>query len=54
MSISIRYGKNVIITKCLSQLGMGKRKNQKMPIKIRYEKNAKSAKCIAQLGMENM
>ena len=38
MHISIRYGKNVKIEKCLSQLGMEKRKNRKMPISIRYGK----------------
>ena len=52
MSISIRYGKNVKIAKCLSQLGMEKRINRKMPILIRYGKNAKIAKCLSQLGME--
>ena len=52
MSISIRYEKNVKITKCLSQLGMEKRKNRKMSISIRYGKNAKIAKCLSQLGME--
>ena len=34
---SIRYGKNVKITKCLSQLGM---------------ENAKIAKCQSEIGME--
>ena len=35
--ISIRYGKNIKITKCLSQLGMD---------------NVKIVKCLSQLGME--
>ena len=34
MPISIRYGKNVKIAKCQSQLGMEKRKNRKIPISI--------------------
>ena len=53
MPISIRSGKNVKITKCLSQLGMEKNKNCKMSISIRYGKNvknAKIAKCLSQLG----
>ena len=52
MPISIRYGKNVKIAKCLSPLGMEKMKNRKMPISIRYGKNAKIEKCISQLGVE--
>ena len=52
MPISIRYGKKVKITKCLSQLGMEKRKNRKMPISNRYEKTVKTAKCLSQLGMK--
>ena len=51
MPISIRYEKNVKIAKCVSQLGMEKRKNCKMPISIRYGKNVKIAKCQSQLGM---
>ena len=38
MPISIRYGKNVKIAKCLYQLGM--------------EKNVTIAKCLSQLGIE--
>ena len=44
MSISIRYGKNIKIAKCLSQLGMKKHINRKMHILIRYGKNAKKCK----------
>ena len=51
MPISIRYGKHVKITKCLSQLGMEKCKNRKMPISISY---GKISKCLSQLGMENV
>ena len=50
MPVSIRYGKNVKKSKCLSQLGMEKRKNHKMSISIRYGKNVKIAKCLYQLG----
>ena len=49
MSISIRYGKFLKVAKCLSQLGMEKRKNRKMPISIMYEK---IAICLSQLGLE--
>ena len=49
MFISIRYEKNVKITKCLSQLGM---ENSQISISIRYGKNAKIAKFLSQLGME--
>ena len=49
MPVSIRYGKNVKKSKCLSKLGMENRKNCKMPISFRYGKNAK---CLSQLGME--
>ena len=52
MHISISYGKNVKIAKCLSQLGKEKRKICKMPISIRFGKNTKIAKCLSQLGME--
>ena len=38
MPISIRYGKNVKIAKCLYQLGM--------------ENNVTIAKCLSQLGIE--
>ena len=44
--------KNARIGKCLSQLGMEKHKNRKMPVSIRYGKNVKIAKCLSQLGME--
>ena len=52
MPISIRYAKNIKITKDLSKLGMGKRKNHKMPISIRYGKNKNIAKFLSELGME--
>ena len=42
------------IAKCLSQLGMEKHKNRKMPVSIRYGKNVKIAKCLSQLGMEKI
>ena len=69
MPISIRYGKNVKITKCLSQLGMEKtqksqnaylnqvwkkRKNRKMLFSSTYGKNKKVTKCLSELGMKKM
>ena len=55
MPISIRYGKNgKIIAKCLSLLGMEKKKKMYNVYLNQVWKNVKIAKCLSQLGMETM
>ena len=44
MPISIGYGKNVKIAKCLSQLAMEKTQKSQMPISNRYGKKHKNCK----------